>query len=66
MARLTRREIRIRAVLVILLFALTLAVLLVGMVLALNLEWFVVLLMFIDLPVVIALSFLEWYERTHT
>ncbi len=52
--------------LVILLFALTLAVLLVGMVLALNLEWFVVLLMFIDLPVVIALSFLEWYERTHT
>ncbi len=64
MARLTRREIRIREATAVIGFALTLALIVLAFVYAGTSDWLFVAIMFIDVPVLLILALMERVART--
>ncbi len=65
MAPLTSKQVRIRAWVTVVAVVSTFALLTLGMVYARDSLWFVVLILFIDLPAMILLSAFERLSRSH-
>ncbi len=66
MTRLTPGQVRSRALMTVVLVIVTIALLALGMIYARDNVWFVVLILFIDLPAILILSVVERFWRTES